>query len=415
MHALCGRQDAPVTDNFGMHWINATAEWPRGVSPNESDPTQCETDFDEPLHRARNRQAVLEGWAEFCKSLLDPKKIARPITQRLWMAAEREAGLTQLPATACTACLLFPRSLRLISTQSRAICMYLLLPLLAAIVFAMGSMVFKRAYEEGAGVVHAVVVNNFLLAIVFLPLFAIESRPIPMNQWAYPVLTGAAFAAGHLLNVLSLRVGDVSVATPLLGTKVIFVALLAWLVFDWPLTARQWIATALTTAGVFMMGATDFKKPGRRAGLTTLLALGCAAAFSLTDVMIQSWAEGFGVFNFLPFQFAALAIFSIAMMPLFGLNSLRAPRQAWKWIFVAAALSAIQAILITAAIGIWRDAAAVNVVYATRGLWSVALVWRVGHWLKNTERQTAGHRAMAFRFVGAALILIAVALAVNQG
>src|SRR5882672_8320312 len=100
--------------------------------------------------------------------------------------------------------------------------MYLLLPLLAAIVFALGSMVFKRAYDEGAGVVHAVVVNNVLLAILFLPLFAFESKPVPWTQWIYPVATGAAFAAGHLLNVLSLRVGDVSVAIPLLGSKVIF-------------------------------------------------------------------------------------------------------------------------------------------------------------------------------------------------
>jgi drug/metabolite transporter (DMT)-like permease len=292
--------------------------------------------------------------------------------------------------------------------------MYLLLPLLAAIVFALGSMVYKRAYDEGAGVVHAVVVNNVLLALLFLPLFALESRPVPWNQWRFPVLTGAAYALGHLLNVLSLRVGDVSVATPLLGVKVIFVALLSWLVFGWPLTAWQWIAAALTTAGVFLMGVTDFK-PGRRAGLTTALALGCAVAFSLTDVMIQSWADGFGVFNFLPFQFAALAAFSITMMPFFGWRSLQAPRHAWKWILAAAALSAVQAILITAAIGIWRDAAAVNVVYATRGLWSVALVWSVGHWLKNTERHTAGAKAMGLRLLGAALILLSVALAVQRG
>jgi drug/metabolite transporter (DMT)-like permease len=291
--------------------------------------------------------------------------------------------------------------------------MYLLLPLLAAIVFAFGSMVYKRAYEEGAGVVHAVVVNNVILALVFLPLFAFDSRPVPWNQWIFPVLTGAAFAVGHLLNVLSLRVGDVSVATPLLGAKVIFVALLARLIFGWPLTTGQWLATALTTAGVFLMGVTDFK-PGRRMGLTTLLALGCAAAFSLTDVMIQSWADDFGVFNFLPFQFVALAIFSAAMLPFFRPSSLRAPRCAWPWIFAAAALSAIQAILITAAIGIWRDAAAVNVVYATRGLWSVAFVWCAGHWLKNTERQTAGPRAMGFRTLGAALILVSVALAVKR-
>ena len=291
--------------------------------------------------------------------------------------------------------------------------MYLLLPLLAAIVFALGSMVFKRAYDEGAGVVHAVVVNNVLLGIVFLPLFAFESHPVPWSQWLFPVLTGAAFAVGHLMNVLSLRVGDVSVATPLLGAKVIFVALLAWFLFGWPLTPRQWFAAALATLGVFLMGVTDFK-PGRRAGLTTGLALGCAAAFSLTDVMIQSWAEGLGVFSFLAIQFAALAIFSTAMLPVFGLRALRAPRKAWPWIFAAAALSALQAILITTAIGIWRDAPAANVVYATRGLWSIAFVWCAGHWLKNTERHTAGPRAMGFRSVGAALILVSVVLAVKR-
>jgi drug/metabolite transporter (DMT)-like permease len=291
--------------------------------------------------------------------------------------------------------------------------MHLLLPLLAAIFFALGSMVFKRAFDEGAGVVHAVVVNNVLLAIVFLPLFAFESRPVPWSQWFLPVLTGGAFAVGHLLNVLSLRVGDVSVATPLLGAKVIFVALLARLLFGWQLSANQWFAAALTTVGVFLMGWTDFK-PGRRAGLTTVLALGCAAAFSLTDVMIQSWAEGFGVFNFLPLQFLALATFSAAMTPYFGLSSLRAPRKAWPWILAATALSALQAILITAAIGIWRDAATANVVYATRGLWSIAFVWCVGHWLKNTERHTAGPRAMGFRSAGAALILVSVVLAVKR-
>lgn len=292
--------------------------------------------------------------------------------------------------------------------------MYLLLPLLAAIVFAFGSMVFKRAYQEGGGVIHAVVVNNLLVALVFLPLFAIEARPVPWHLWYFPVLTGAAFAVGHLLNVVSLRVGDVSLATPLLGVKVIFVALLARLVFGWPLETHQWVAAALTTAGIILMGKTDLR-PGRRAGLTTILALGCALAFSLTDVMIQSWAEAFGVFNFLPFQFIALAVFSILMVPLFGgWQSLRAPGSAWKWIWIAAALSAVQAILITASIGIWRDAASVNVVYATRGLWSIALVWCAGHWLKNTERHTSGSRAMGFRLVGATLILVAVALAVQR-
>lgn len=291
--------------------------------------------------------------------------------------------------------------------------LYLLLPLLAAVAFALGSMVYKRAYLEGAGVVHAVVVNNVVLGLGFLPLLALETRPIPWHDWHLPVLTALAFIVGHLLNMVSLRVGDVSVATPLLGSKVIFVALVGWLVFGTRLTAAQWTAAALATAGVVIMGLTDFRSGGRM-GLTTVTALGCALAFAFTDTMIQAWGGGFGVWSFLSLQFVALAVLSLALLPWFGAGSLRAPTGAWKWIAAGTALSAVQAIIITGTIAIWQDAAGVNVVYATRGLWSIGLVWGAGHWMKNTERQTAGGRKMSLRLAGAVLILAAVALAVRH-
>jgi drug/metabolite transporter (DMT)-like permease len=292
--------------------------------------------------------------------------------------------------------------------------MYLLLALLAAVVFALGSVVFKRAYAEGAGVVHALVVNNVALGIVFLPLLWLEPRPVPWHNWHMPVLTALAFVVGHLLNVLSLRVGDVSLATPLLGAKVLFVAMLGWVVFGVRLNTGQWVAAGLATAGVVLMGLTDFRAGGRT-GLTTVIALGCAVAFAFTDVMIESWGAGFGVFNFLPLQFATLALLSLATLPFFGLKSLRAPARAWKWIAAAAVLSAIQAIVITGTIAVWKDAAGVNVVYATRGLWSIALVWLAGHWLGNTERHTTGARRMGLRLAGAALILGAVILTARHG
>lgn len=290
--------------------------------------------------------------------------------------------------------------------------MYLLLPLVAAIAFAAGSMVYKRAFAEGAGVAHAVVVNNAMLAVVFLPLMVFEERPVPWDRWWEPVLTAVAFVVGHLLNVLSLRVGDVSLATPLLGAKVVFVAVIGRLAFGVPLTAGQWWAAALTTAGVLVMGGGDLR-PGRRTGLTVALALGCAAAFALTDVLIQTWAGGFGVFHFLPLVFVALGVLSAACLPAFGPSALRAPRRAWPWIFAGAALSGFQSILITGTIGVWKDAAGVNVVYATRGIWSVVLVWFAGSWFANTERRTTGTAGMAQRLVGATLLVAAVALAVR--
>jgi drug/metabolite transporter (DMT)-like permease len=216
------------------------------------------------------------------------------------------------------------------------------------------------------------------------------------------------FTGSRGLNVLALRIGDVSVATPLLGSKVIFVALLGWVGFGIRLGPAQWVAAGLATAGVVVMGMTDFR-PGRRMGATTLLALGCAAAFALTDVTIQLWGGRFGVFNFLPLQFVALGILSFAMLPwVGGVRALRAPRKAWSWILAGTALSGLQAILVTGSIAVWKDAAGTNVVYATRGLWSVALVWFLGHRMQNTERQTAGPRGMAIRAVGATLIVVAV-------
>jgi drug/metabolite transporter (DMT)-like permease len=287
---------------------------------------------------------------------------------------------------------------------------HLFLPLLAAISFALGSLVYKRAFAEGAGVAHAVVVNNVVLGIVFLPLLWTQPGAIPWHDWHQPVLTAATFVLGHLLNVWSLRIGDVSVATPLLGSKVIFVALIGRWIFGVDLSPTQWAAAVLATAGVVVMGLTDVR-PGGRTGLTTLTALGCAASFAVTDTLIQAWGGGFGVRAFLALQFAALGVLSLGLLPLFGRTALRAPAPAWKWIALGAALSALQATIITWTIAQWRDAAGVNVVYATRGLWSIALVWSVGHWLKNTERHSTGGRRMAFRGVGGSLILLAVVLA----
>lgn len=114
--------------------------------------------------------------------------------------------------------------------------MQLILPLIAAIAFAAGSLVFKRAFAEGASLSHAVVVNNVILGVLFLPLMALDPHPIPWDRLHLPFLTAATFTVGHLFNVAALRVGDVSVATPLLGVKVVFVALIARFVFGWPLS-----------------------------------------------------------------------------------------------------------------------------------------------------------------------------------
>src|SRR5436189_5177842 len=160
--------------------------------------------------------------------------------------------------------------------------MYLISPLVAALAFALGSMVYKRAYAEGATVAHTAILNNVVIGIIFLPLLALETRPIPWETWQQPVFTSFVYVLGHVLNVVALRVGDVSLATPLLGAKIIFVAIVGWVIFGAQLSGNVWAAAALATIGVAMMGYTEVHFSGRR-GLTTATARGSAEFVALTD------------------------------------------------------------------------------------------------------------------------------------
>jgi hypothetical protein len=71
----------------------------------------------------------------------------------------------------------------------------------------------------------------------------------------------------------------------------------------------------------------------------------------------------------------------------------------------------LQAVSLVATLGLYPDTTRINVVYNSRGLWSVLAVWLVGHWWGNTERH-AGRAALLWRLAGAGLMLGAIAVAV---
>lgn len=55
------------------------------------------------------------------------------------------------------------------------------------------------------------------------------------------------------------------------------------------------------------------------------------------------------------------------------------------------------------------SATAVNIVYSVRGLFSVLLVWLVGHWFTNEEQRLGGH-VLQLRLAGAGLMVAAIVL-----
>ena len=104
-----------------------------------------------------------------------------------------------------------------------------------------------------------------------------------------------------------------------------------------------------------------------------------------------------------------VAFFSCGTIPKFPGPLSQINRPAWPWLLGGSFVLAAQAIIFISSLAYFRNATAANVVYSSRGLWSVALVWLVGHWFGNREQQL-GAAILRWRLIGAALMLVAIVL-----
>ena len=68
-----------------------------------------------------------------------------------------------------------------------------------------------------------------------------------------------------------------------------------------------------------------------------------------------------------------------------------------------------QAIAMVCGIALFGRATEINVVYSSRGLWSVLAVWWIGHWFQNQEQQL-GRAILQRRLFGALLLMAAIVL-----
>jgi hypothetical protein len=113
----------------------------------------------------------------------------------------------------------------------------------------------------------------------------------------------------------------------------------------------------------------------------------------------------------LPAMFGSVALMSLVLIPFFNAPLQAVPRAAWGWLVGGCVLLATQAGSMAYALGVFGDATAVNIVYAARGLWSVAAVWLIGHWFSNEEQKLAP-AVLRSRLIGAGLMLAAISLVV---
>lgn len=286
----------------------------------------------------------------------------------------------------------------------------ILLPLASALLYAAAALCLKIALGRGLTTWVVLFFSNMVLGLFFLPLLFFGTSGWNPSAAPWALLAGLLFFVGQIGTFRSLQSGDVSIATPALAAKVVFVALLSL-----PIPGRRpdpdlWLAVVLTMAGMILLQ----RGPARRASrpLATLAwALLAALSFAAADIVVQTGAPAAGFTLFMPVMFGTVAALAL---PLLWPHVLRSPRpvrdgNAWLWMAAGVVLLGLQAMGMGTAIGLFGDATGANVVYGSRGLWSLLFLALIARQL-GLEDSVFDRRTLVLRGLGAVCILAAVML-----
>jgi drug/metabolite transporter (DMT)-like permease len=286
-----------------------------------------------------------------------------------------------------------------------------LLPLASAVGYVGAVLMVKRASVYGVGLWRTAFVSNLAMGLCFAPLWGLGGAELTAVALGQAALCAGLFFTGQVFTFLALA-GDVSLATPVMGLKILFVAAASAVLVAEPVRPVWWVAAGLATVAVGLLQASPRAAGagGQHPRRTVALAAGAALAFAVCDVLVQRFTPAWGPGRFLPLTFGLVAGFSFGLIPVFTAPLRVVPSAAWRWLGPGAVLLACQAAGMAYGLGVYGRATAANILYSTRGLWSVLAVGLLGAWLGTEGEKSLPAAVWWRRLAGAGLMLAAVAL-----
>ena len=286
---------------------------------------------------------------------------------------------------------------------------YHVLALVSALFSSVGNVLAKRAVKEGAQALQISFFANMLGPLLYLPLLIFNKETVNMAYILWPILMGITLFLGMYLSFLAIELGDVSVQTPILGTKTVFVAIFTIALGLSALKLTTIFAVILTVVAIFFV---SYQKNHSKVTLKpVLIGLASVIFFVITDLILQENAKYFGR---VPFVFCGLVVTALIFSVFMGFSkkSVRSiSKQTFKWIIGAAVFNAVQSALVSFSLGFYGHATEFNVIQGSRGFWTVILVWAFGSFFGIHESQ-AGRKVMIFRLIGALCTIPAMILVV---
>ncbi len=304
-------------------------------------------------------------------------------------------------------------------------------PLLAGLLYTFASFYIRRALRGGINMALQFSVTNLASALVVGGVALVLSGGTLVFHSFWPFLNAAFFLIGQILVILALRTGDSSIQTPLMGMKVLFVPAIVALVFAEPVPPQIWIAAVLATAAVFLIG---FRRGDAKSFdlLPILATIGSTLFFAASDSVIAEMSGPLGNAAFLASLLILVALFSVPV----GIGGLvvqvrqargvgaagRAGRAAQdrpvpggeevRSLLLGSLFMAVQFALFVSVLSLFSEAPQANILYATRGLWSIALLFVLNRLGQGHHMEHAGTGTIVQRFVGAGLLFVAVIVTV---
>lgn len=287
----------------------------------------------------------------------------------------------------------------------------LVYPLIAAVLYAVGALIFKRSSELGVGLWRTTFVANLIVGGLFSLLWLLGGPPVQRELLWQPGIIAACLFIGQISQFIALEKGDVSVAVPVFGLKVVLVALLTPLIVHEAVGLKLWSAALLSVIGIAFLNKKNQGQSPRGLGITLAAGGVGAICFAVFDILVQKWGPAWGVGRLLPIIFWINALLSCGLVFRFSAPLSAIPKPAWGWLTGGSVLLGTQSIIFVSTLAVYGKATSANIMYASRGLLSVVLVWLIGHWFNNMEKNL-GSAVMRWRMAGALMMMSAIVLVV---
>ncbi len=286
-----------------------------------------------------------------------------------------------------------------------------IIPLLTAITYSLSTLCLKSSSNAGVGPWRTTffinIVCGLMAALFWIPI----GFSFTMAEFWASLIMAVGFFLGQLFTSLGIHRGDLSVFTPIMGLKVIFVALLSIFLLDSVARPLVWLGAILSILAIFLMRGSA-KAERKRLMPSVVLGIVSALFFALTDVLVQLYGQQIRYERLIALMFGLLGFMSVTLIPMFKSPLSDITLSSWKWLIGGSVLYSAQTIGMAYVLAEYGEATIVNIIYSSRGIFSVVLVWLIGHWFANQEK-SQGAGVMMRRILGAILMTVAIILALS--